>query len=90
MDMIGLMVILLAEMVAPFGIAFVLMGIVYLTSWKRYPKWKARFWWVTFGGAGIVSLTNRTNGLVEFFIFVIVALLIWGVKRGRSSTAKET
>lgn len=81
---------MLCEMVAPFAIAFVLMGIVYLTGQKRYPKWKTRFWWITFGGAGIVSLTNRTSGLVEFFIFIIVALFIWGVKRGRSNTAKGT
>jgi len=50
---------------------------------------ETRFWWVTFGFVGIISLTNRTNGPVEFFIFVIVALLIWGFKRGRNNLIKE-
>jgi len=70
--------------------AFVLMGIVYLIGWRRYPKWKARFWWVTFGLAGVWSLSVvliKGGTLIEIiigFIFVILALFIWGFQRGRS------
>ena len=90
---------LVAGMVGPFTIAFILIGIVYLTSWKRYPKWKARFWWVTFGVAGVIPLLSVLTGssddhfrgwqIMEFFIFMIVALIIWGIKRGKTTTATK-
>ena len=81
---------------ASFGPAFILMGIVYLTNWKRYPNWKARFWWITFGFAGIICLMisftsdnnlGRGTGIIGFLVFIIVALLIWGIKRGKTTTA---
>lgn len=77
-----------------FIVAFILMGIVYLTGWRKSPKWMSRFWWITFGLAGVFSLlfafragNNFSRGvdIVGFFVFIIVALLLWGFKRGRSS-----
>jgi len=80
-----------------FGLAFILMGIAYLTGWRNYRKWRARFWWVTFGLAGVISLLiglggsrddlSRGTEIIGFFVFTIVALIIWGIKRGKTTTA---
>jgi hypothetical protein len=81
-----------------FIAAFILMGIVYLTGWRNSPKWKARFWWITFVFAGIICLMisissednlRRGGAIIGFFLFIIVALIIWGIKRGRTTPAKE-
>ncbi|MGA2465905.1 MAG: tetratricopeptide repeat protein [Thermodesulfobacteriota bacterium] len=78
-----------------FVMAFIPMGIAYLWGWRNSPKWKARFWWITFGLASVISLLialwgssndlSRNTQIMGFFVFTITALIIWGVNRGTSS-----
>jgi len=35
-------------------ISFVCVGLAWLVGWRKYPKWRARFWWVTFALAGVI------------------------------------
>jgi hypothetical protein len=81
-----------------FILAFVLTGIVYLAGWRNSPRWKARFWWIAFGLAGFISLIvglssedtlTRGTEIIGFFVFIIVALIIWGIKRGKTTQTKE-
>lgn len=79
-----------------FGLAFIPAGIAYLTGWRNYRKWRAGFWGITFGLAGVISFLlafvasndlSRGTDIMGFFLFMIVALIIWGIKRGKITTA---
>jgi ABC-type Fe3+-siderophore transport system permease subunit len=61
-----------------FLTAFVFMGIVYLIGWRKSHKWRARFWWITFGLAGIIGLIT-SGSLVSFVVFggIVVLIFFW-------------
>ncbi len=35
-------------------ISFAVIGLCWLIGWRKNPKWRVRFWWVTFALAGVV------------------------------------
>lgn len=35
-------------------ISFAVIGLCWLIGWRKNPKWRARFWWVTFALAGVI------------------------------------
>ena len=35
-------------------ISFVVIGLCWLIGWRKNPKWRVRFWWVTFALAGVM------------------------------------
>lgn len=81
-----------------FGVLFfpfIIMGIIYLVSWRHDPKWKDRFWWVTFAVTSayqllvFLVLENRPDSLICSLAFGIMAGLIWGIGRGWRSQNQE-
>lgn len=38
-----------------FLISFIFFGLCWLIGWRKYPTWRARFWWVTFALAGVYA-----------------------------------
>jgi hypothetical protein len=37
-------------------ISFVVTGLCWLMGWRRNPKWKAKFWWITFALGGVLEI----------------------------------
>jgi hypothetical protein len=37
-------------------ISFVATGLCWLMGWRKNPKWRAKFWWITFALAGVVEI----------------------------------
>jgi hypothetical protein len=35
-------------------ISFAVTGLCWLLGWRKNPKWRSRFWWVTFALAGVI------------------------------------
>lgn len=64
---------------ASFGIAVLIMGIIYLIGWRQSPKWRKRFLWMTFAVAGVMNI--RSKSLVLAIIFGTIAGLIWRIQR---------
>lgn len=65
-----------------FMTAFIIMGIVYLIGWRKSPKWKARFLWVTFALAGLSSCLIAKSPPLGF-LFGVVALILYLTGRGK-------
>jgi hypothetical protein len=59
-----------------FLISFVCVGLAWLVGWRKYPKWRARFWWVTFALAGIIVITTPIGRLPKEHIGLNIAGII--------------
>ena len=65
-------------------ISFAVTGLCWLIGWKKNPKWRARFWWVTFALAGVIVTATAIGtspkehmGLnIAGIIFFIIALVL--------------
>jgi hypothetical protein len=66
-----------------FALAFVIMGIIYLIGWRKSPKWKARFWWITFALAAVISCFVGRSLLLGS-VFGAVTLVLY-FKFGKSA-----
>ncbi len=71
------------------AMASILMGLVYLIGWRHSPRWKARFWWVTFALAGTLGLfigSDFGNDVAIGICFWIIAALVylWRRQKWRS------
>ena len=65
-------------------ISFTVIGLCWLIGWRKNPKWRARFWWVTFALAGVIVTATAIGtspkehmGLnIAGIIFFIIALVL--------------
>jgi uncharacterized membrane protein len=63
-----------------FGLAisFAVTGLCWLIGWRKNPKWRARFWWVTFALAGvIVTATAIGTSPKEHMGFNIAGIILF-------------
>jgi biotin transporter BioY len=47
---------ILGQAMAGFLISFIITGLCWLIAWRKNPVWRARFWWVTFALAGVLTI----------------------------------
>ncbi len=82
---------ILVRGVFDLAFAFILMGLVYLIGWRHYPKWKARFGWVTFALAGTLGLfvgTDFVNDAVIGMCYWIIAAVVYLNSRRKNRSSK--
>lgn len=58
-------------------IVFLIMGIIYFIGWRQSPKWKKRFWWVTFALAGLMNLMSLIvkKSLLSLLLAIMFGML---------------
>jgi hypothetical protein len=67
---------ILGHAAASFFVSFIIIGLCYLIGWRKYPTWRARFWWVTFALAGILVVGNSIGQPTDQQIYMIIAGII--------------